>query len=155
MKQISAPMTFFYKRVFPLLWFGFIALFIAIGSWAAIKSGHVAEAAPAILIPIGLAVFGAFLFKKLLAGLADQVFDGGDFFLVKNAGQEERVLLSNVKNVSFQPFVNPPRITLSLRNASRFGDEVSFIPKVRFGEAFYGKNQMVEDLINRIDATRK
>jgi hypothetical protein len=155
MKKISAPMTVFYKRIFPVLWFGFIALFVCVGTYIAISTGRVAESLPGVVIPIGMAAMGAFIFKKLLSGLADEVFDAGDAFVVRTDGQEERVLLSNVKNVSFQPFVNPPRITLSLRNFCRFGTEISFIPKVRFGEAFYGKNPMVEELIDRIDAARR
>ena len=97
MKKISAPMTFFYKRVFPVLWFGFIALFVVIGSYVAMTTGRIAEAAPAVLVPLGMAAVGVFVFRKLLSGLADEVFDAGDALVVRNRGEEERVLLSNVK----------------------------------------------------------
>jgi hypothetical protein len=32
MRRISSDWTFFYKRVFPVLWFGFLAVFVGIGS---------------------------------------------------------------------------------------------------------------------------
>ena len=31
MRRISSDWTFFYKRVFPVLWFGFLAVFVGIG----------------------------------------------------------------------------------------------------------------------------
>ena len=31
MRRISSDWTFFYKRLFPLLWFGFLVVFVGIG----------------------------------------------------------------------------------------------------------------------------
>lgn len=147
MKKISAPMTFFYKRIFPVLWFGSIAVFVAL-------TARIAAIAPMLLIPAGLSAMGVFIFRRLLFDLMDEVYDAGDALVVRNAGEEERISLTNIMNVSYQSFVNPPRITLSLRNPSRFGPEISFIPKLGFGQVLYRKNPMVEDLISRVDAAR-
>ena len=59
--------------------------------------------------------FGYFIMKKLVFDLVDEVWDDGDALVVKNRGQEERIALADIKNVSYSPFVNPPRVTLSLR----------------------------------------
>jgi hypothetical protein len=103
-------MTFFYKKAFPLFWFGFLAVFLATSLY-----GEAFEESPLFLIvPSVLAVFGFFLFRKLVWNLADEVFDGGDFLLIKYRGYEERVPLSNVMNVSASTNMNPPRISLRL-----------------------------------------
>ena len=55
--------------------------------------------------------------------LVDAVFDYGDYLLVKNRGAENRIMLSNIMNVSSSTFMNPPRITLKLVRPSKLGRE--------------------------------
>jgi len=146
MKKISSEWTTFYKRIFPTMWFGFLGLFFVI----ALASG----AFGFLILPSIMAAFGYLLFKKLLGGLADEVLDGGDYLVVKNKGQQERIVLRDIMNVNYVSFQNPSRVTLTLRRASMFGDEVSFVPKLRFGSPFR-KDPMVVDLIKRIDDARR
>ena len=54
------------------------------------------------------------------ADLVDEVWDDGNALLVKNRGQEQRIALADIKNVNYSPFVNPPRVTLSLRRPTAF-----------------------------------
>jgi hypothetical protein len=49
--------------------------------------------------------------------------------------------------------INPPRVTLTLRQPSIFGTEVSFSAPVRFIP--FAKSPLVEDLIRRVDAARR
>ena len=91
--------------------------------------------------------------KKLIFDLVDEVFDDGDALLVKNGGREDRIALSDVKNVSYSPLINPPRVTLSLRKRSFFGDKVSFCAPVRFIP--FSTHPIIDELIERIDAARE
>jgi hypothetical protein len=152
-KKISSGSTYFTKRVFPFLWFGFLAVFSVIAVIAMLNG--VEDASPAfLLIPAAMAVFGFFLMKALVWNLADEVYDGGDFLLVRWGGREERVSLSNVVNVNASVAVNPPRITLRLAKPGKFGEEISFSPVSRFQLNPFGKNPVAEDLILRIDCAR-
>lgn len=149
-KRISSTWTFFYKKVFPLLWFGFLAFFVV----STILLGAM-NADPTFLIgPVLMAVFGFFLMKKLVWDLVDEVYDCGDFLLVKNRREEDRVALSNIMNVNLSTFVNPPRITLRLVNPSKFGQEISFSPITGFSLNPFAKNQVAEDMIVRVDQAR-
>jgi hypothetical protein len=152
MKKISSGSTAFYKKVFPLVWFGFLGFFVvttvtrdtlADGQWAF------------LIIPSLMAVFGFILMKKLVWDLVDEVHDGGDFLVVKNGDEEERIPLSNVMNVSASTNMNPPRITLRLVNPGKFGSEVSFSPASRISFNPFAKNPVAEDLIVRVDRARR
>ena len=150
MKKISSNSTVFYKKWFPLLWFGFIAFFIV----TSIISGATNKTPLFLIIPSLMAVLGFFLMKKLVWNLVDEVYDGGDFLLVKNKGEEERIALSNIMNVSASISMNPPQITLRLVTPAKLGSEISFSPKFKFSMLPFAKNEVAEDLIVRIDKAR-
>jgi hypothetical protein len=128
MTQLSSKSTFFYKRVFPILWFGFLAVFVA----TTFLGGAVEKNPMFLIVPCVMIVFGFILFRKLFWDLADQVDDGGDFLVVKYRGEEENVPLSNIMNVSASTNVNPPRITLRVVQPGKFGTEIVFSPKKAF-----------------------
>lgn len=101
-----------------------------------------------------MAVFGFVIMKKTVWDLVDEVYDDQDFLLVKNRGEEDRVALSNIINVSATTFMNPPRTTLRLVNPGKFGDEITFTPVRGFNLNPFAKNQVAEDLIVRVDKAR-
>jgi hypothetical protein len=150
MTKISSKATFYYKRVFPIIWFGFIAVFLGV----ALMGGAVAQSFMFLIVPVFLTVVGYILMKKLVWDLADEVYDCGDALLVRNRGDEQRVALSNVMNVGASTFTNPPRITLRLVNAGKWGREISFIPVIRFTLNPFAKYPVAEDLIVRVDRAR-
>jgi len=152
MRRISSRTTFFNKRVFPAIWFGFLALFIAIPLFFGTQ-GKSALSFPFLIVPLIMAVFGFFFMKKLVFDLVDEVWDNGDSLLVKNGGQEQRIALSDIKNVSYSPYINPPRVTLSLRHPSVFGDRITFGAPIRFVP--FSTSPVIDDLIDRIDAARE
>jgi hypothetical protein len=76
MKRLSSKMTFFYKRVFPTLWFGFLAIFVLSSLFAGSKR-DVTNLLPFMVIPVFMAVFGYFIMKKLFFDLFDEVWDKG------------------------------------------------------------------------------
>jgi len=153
MTRISSRMTFFYKRIFPVLMLGFLLLFISMMISAARSS---ANPPPAFLFIIILAFVVAlcfFIYKKLIFDLVDEVCDDGDALIVRGKGQEDRIPLSNIINVGYTQFVNPPRVTLWLRTPGLFGDRVSFNPPASFSP--FAVNPIVEELVGRVDEARQ
>lgn len=148
-KRISSRRIFFVKKVFPVIWFGFLALFVAA---SVIGTGR--TFVPFLLAAAVMAVFGYFLMKNLVWDLADEVYDCGDFLLVRNRGEEDNVALSNIMNVSASLLLNPPRITLRLVHPGKFGKEIAFSPVRAFTLNPFAKDPVSEDLIARVDQAR-
>jgi hypothetical protein len=147
-------MTFFYKRIFPIIWFGFLAVFMAAPFVAPMIGGSVSGSPLAFLVvPAIMIVVGYIIMKKLVFDLVDEVLDAGDMLVIRNGHLEDRVALSDIMNVSYSPFVNPPRVTLLLRNPSMFGDRVSFCSPVSFMR--FSTSPIIDELITRIDAARR
>jgi hypothetical protein len=152
MRRISSSMTFFYKRVFPIIFLGFLLLFVAFG----LTTGMTTEQFPPLpffVVPIIMLVIFFFVMKKLVFDLVDEVLDAGEALVVRNGGQEERIALSEIMNVNYSPLVNPPRVTLSLRRPSMFGEQVTFCAPVRFVP--FSTSPIIDELIQRIDAARR
>ncbi|GAB3386223.1 hypothetical protein [Lysobacter fragariae] len=150
MEQISSGQTFFIKRLFPMLWIGFIGLFLVIG----FTTGAWRQNPVFIIQPIAMLAIGLVLFRMLFWNLADEVRDGGAFLIVRKGGVEERVQLANVMNVAMSQFTNPRRITLRLRTPDKLGDEIVFIPKSTFQLNPFARNPVAEALIQRVDRAR-
>jgi hypothetical protein len=129
MRLISSRMTFFYKRVFPLIWFGVLLLLMAFGLVSASRGG-LASNVPFMIVPVLMAVFGYHIMKKLVFNLADEVLDAGDTLVVRSGGQEDHIALSDIKNVNYSPYMSPPQVTLSVRRPTLFGDTITFCAPV-------------------------
>jgi hypothetical protein len=108
---------------------------------------------PFLIMPAIMMGFGYFVMQRLVFDLVDEVWDDGDTLVVKNRGQEQRIALTDVKNVSYSPWVNPPRVTLLLRRPTIFGHQVVFCAPLRFVP--FASNSTIDDLIDRIDAARQ
>ena len=152
MKRISSKWTFFYKRIFPVVMLGFLILFVT-AALATQRSANPPPAALFLLVAVFMAVVGFFIFRKLIFDLVDEVWDAGDALVVRNKGQEERILLPNIVNIGYTLFVNPPRVTLWLRTPGLFGDKVSFCPWA--GYAPFAVSPIVDDLVRRVDDARQ
>jgi len=101
-----------------------------------------------------MGVLGFFMMKKLVWDLVDEVYDDQDSLLIRNRGEEERIALSNIMNVSTTMLMNPRRTTLRLVKPGKFGDEISFTPVAGFSLNPFAKNQVTEDLIVRVYKAR-
>jgi hypothetical protein len=152
MRRISSRWTFFYKFIFPLIWFGFIIVFLIVAVVVPTRSGQ-ALPIPALIVPIIMGVIGYSLMKKMIFNLADEVWDDGNALVVKKSGQEEHIALSDIKNVNYSTMTSPPRVVLSLRRPSVFGDQVAFCAPIRFIP--FSTSPLIDDLIERIDAARQ
>jgi hypothetical protein len=154
MKRISSSWTFFYKRVFPAIWFGFLLLFIILPLLGIRGSPpHPPLPLPFFIFPIVMMIFGYFFMRKLVFDLADQVWDDGDSLLVRNRGEEQRVALADIKNVNYTPFMHPARVVLSLRRNTALGDQIAFCAPMRFVP--FSSSPVIVNLIDRIDAARQ
>ncbi|MGZ5036261.1 MAG: hypothetical protein ACXWG1_09475 [Usitatibacter sp.] len=150
MTRISSKRTWFLKRVFPVLWFGVLAIVLAVGLVAGLPRTQMGF----IAMPLLMMAVGAFVMKKFIFDLADEVFDCGDALLVRKAGKEERIALSNIINVGMSVATNPPRLTLRLDKPGRFGNEVVFSPETPMRLDPFAKNRIAEDLMVRVDRAR-
>ena len=149
MRLISSKMTFFHKRIFPIIWFGFLAVFVLV----ALRKGLVPENLPSLIVPVLMAITGYRVMKKLLFNTVDEVFDIGDALLVRSGGREERIALADITNVNYLPYGNPSQVSLSLRRPSVFGDTIVFCGPTRFMPL--SSDPIIEKLIHRIDAARR
>jgi hypothetical protein len=153
MQQLSSRSTFFYKRIFPLFWFGFAGIFFVVLLVASRTNGG--PPLFLLVVPVFLLVLGYFIMKTFIWDLADQVFDAADALIVRFGNEEDRISLSNIMNVSYAYMVSPPRVTLTLRVPGRFGSEISFTPPSSL-HVFWPlkKNPLIAELIQRVDAAR-
>ncbi len=149
--RISSRLTFFMKRVFPAIWFGMIII-VTVAAAIGMSASH--QMQPVfVLIPAFMFVLGYYLMKRLVFGLIDEVWDAGSELVVKNHGEETRIPLANIMNISFMWVTNPNIITLRLRQPCRFGKELMFCPKGMYFFPF-SKNPIAEQLIDRVDVLR-
>ncbi len=114
---------------------------------------NAASLAPVLIVPALMIAFGYFIMKKLVFDLVDEVWDDGNSLVVKNRGQQQRVALSDIKNVNYSPFVNPPRVTLALRRPTVFGDQITFGAPVTLVP--FSTSPVIADLIERVDLARR
>jgi hypothetical protein len=150
MKRISSKGTLFYKRLFPLLWFG-ILTFIVVSLLLASGRNHGTNL-PAVIAPIVMAALGYVIFRQLIFNLVDEVWDDGDALLVRNAGVEERIPFANIINVGCSSMSRPQRVTLTLRQPGLFGKEITFSGPSRFLP--FARSPIIDDLIERVDRAR-
>jgi hypothetical protein len=99
-----------------------------------------------------MGLFGFLVMKKLVFDLVDEVWDAGTELLIRNKGREVRVPLTEIVNISYSP-TNPQRqATLSLRQPTTLGREISFVPPPRWVP--FARSPVIDDLIQRVDAAR-
>lgn len=144
----------FHKRVFPVMWFGFLVVFVVI----ALSQGIANDAGPATLpfffVPIFMAFVGYIVMRRFILDLVDEVEDHGDYLVIRNRGEEARIALADIMNVSASTNVNPPRITLRVTHDTKFGKEISFSPIRPFTLNPFARNEIADKLIERVYEAR-
>ena len=151
MQRISSRMTVYYKCVFPIVMFGFLLVF-TITPFIVERRPPSASHLPFVILPAVMAVVFYVILRKLIFDLVDEAWDAGDALIIRNKGKEERIAFADIMNINYSSFINPPRVTLSLRQPSIFGDKVTFCAPVRFVP--FATSPVVDDLIRRVDAAR-
>jgi hypothetical protein len=152
MKRISSPWTFWIKWVLPAVFFASVAVAFV----ASLVVPDKLHPTPifVLLLPLFAGVFAYLIFRRYCFDLADSVWDAGASLFVKKGWIEERIALSNILHVSHSRWVNPQRLTLTLRSPGKLGGEIAFIPPVRVFAFTFQKHPIVDELIERIDKAR-
>lgn len=158
MRRLSSSFTFFYKRIFPVFWVGFLLVFLAIALWGTQHARAPVDSSqlvPIFLAPLFVGGIGFFIFRKLIQDLVDEVWLDGDWLVVKNHGEQRRVALTDVMNINATSMTNPRRVTVMLRTDSRFGRSFSFMPASPRGfMSMFQPDPIANELIQRVDALR-
>jgi hypothetical protein len=94
------------------------------------------------------------MLKLLIWNLVDEVEDHGDYLVVRNQDEQERIPLSNISGVSGTMMTNPPQVTLRLVTPGRFGSKVTFTPAMHFRFNPFAKPLIVDELRDRVDRAR-
>jgi len=133
--------TLFAKRVFPVVWFGGLAVFFV----TALRTG---DGAPMSLVaPPIMALVGALIFRNVWA-LADEVWDGGDHLVFRRGDLKQTVQLIDITNIDYidsSATNSPRRVTVHVRSKGPLGKKVSFsLPA-----------SVLADLIQRADRARQ
>lgn len=147
MKKISGS-TFYFKKLFPSVWFGFLAFFVINGASSGVMSGSFMF----VVVPALMAVFGFIFFKKLLWDLADEVYGEGDSLLFRKGSKEQRVFLKDIVNIRHAPMQSPERVVIQVRSGGAIGKELVFNPPMRLN--IFSENTLVSDFINRVDRAK-
>jgi hypothetical protein len=142
MRKISSRLTFWYRRVFPVFWFGFLALWTM---FATLWPGRGHPPLFVLFFPAVMALAGYLMMRRLLFPLADEVFLDGDEVIVRKNGKEIRFDVRQIINVDSSTLRSPQRITLTLRKPSELGREILFCPKYRF--LLFSRHPTAEELI--------
>ena len=152
MRRLSSKTTWFHKRVAPAVMVGLLLVFALVGIVGGWRGPN---GPPPLFFVVAAFAVGAGLlyFRKFVANLVDEVWDAGDALIVRNNGEEDRIRLADIINVSYAPVGNPPRVTLMLRTPSRFGDSVAFAAPVTIVP--FTESPLIEQLIVRVDAARR
>lgn len=152
MRRISSGYTFFYKRIFPVVWCGGIVAIGGIGAYAAWTHPSQKSFWPFFIVLPIILVLGYRFMKKFVFDLVDEVWDDGSALLVKNGGQSERIALADITNVNYTTTMNPPRVVLSLRRPTLFGKQIAFCAPLYLLP--FSSSSLIDDLIARVDRTR-
>jgi len=150
-KKISSSATFYLKRVAPFLSLAGLLVFVGV----MLAQGKLEEMWWVLLGFVVLTVATGFVIYRRILCLADEVFDHGDYFVVRRGSVQEKVRLSDVVHVAFKRTQNARRVVLKLARPGPFGDEVVFVPPMSFRWNPFATDPLEEDLVRRVDAERR
>lgn len=153
-RRISSRGTFYYKRILPFIFVAVLACAVLVTVYASTRAGKPVPL-PALLFPVAMGGLIWLVLRRVVFDLADEVLDEGDALLVRFGRETERIPLGQIINLSYTPLMNPARVTLTLRQPGRFGREVSFASKRPLFAGLLGRNPLVDELIERVDAARR
>jgi hypothetical protein len=138
MKELSTPLTFFYKFIFPLLWFGGIGF----GVRKVVFSPEAYDARWLQYMAIWLGVT-AFMF--FTTGDVKKVYLDGKKLIVSNFYSKIEIDVEQISGVDGSTFLSPRLVWFTLKEPSSYGKKITFLPKHRMS-AGLGKHPVVQEL---------
>lgn len=156
MRRLSSKATWFWKKCFPAVWLGGIGLFTVVWIPVALLQLQGIPTA-SLLIPVAMLGMGYFAFRTFCFPLADEVWLADRELIVRNAGREDHVAISEIRVVEATVRTNPERITLRLLSPCAFGSVIEFMPTTRLRfysrhPIYYELNEMMAAVPDRIGA---
>lgn len=149
MYKLSADSTSLYKKLFPFSMYVVLAAFYALCMVAMYQIGEFDIWF--FLVPVGLAALAYFLLQDGMIGLADDVFDCGEYLLVRSKGKEIRVDLEDVVKFEYSYRTQPQLICLTYKKSENSYRTVKFTPPTDQ----QSPNPEIMDVIRRIEAQKK
>jgi hypothetical protein len=149
-------------KILPFLVGGFSAFILALllksFLLALLPKNSVLQQAPMFVVfPCVAALGGYCAWKNSIQDLMDEVYDCGDYLLIKKGGQEDTLPLSNINWVRFSNARNgsQPRIQLILDAPGKFGTELLFMPTPNLQNLLTPRtNRVADDLAARVNEAR-
>lgn len=149
--MISSRSTWFYKWVFPMVFYGVLLFFLR----GILEQGTFREMWAHFVGLTMLGVFATFLFMRGEWNLADSVVDHGAYLVVRRYGVEEVIAMERIEQVNYSGFGSPRRITLQLDSPAAFGGRISFLAKTSpYAPLFSTRCRIAEKLIQKSEAAR-
>jgi len=147
MRVISFRDTILYKRGF---WLSAVALVAAVAA-PSVVDGSLFSHPVVHLVPlcILIAFWAYFLQKGRFFSIADEVVDGGDFLKVRRARTEVIIPFSAITSAEVKSEYGMHRITIHLRERTKFGERIDFWPQASLWGNLFGVQQVAMDLANR------
>lgn len=150
MRRISSRATWWSKRVFPVVWFGFLVLFLHIVV-ATVGFNNLFPGYFVIFFWMCImAVGGLMMMRWLLFPFMDEVYLLDDRMIVRNRSAEDSFLVTNIIKVEPGWMNQQGVITLTLREPCFFGREIAFCAPIRWGPfAQFTPHPLAEELRRR------
>ncbi len=134
-KEISSSSTFSFKVLFPCFWI--------LGSGFMVLNSSFNGARVDWLLLLNWV--GAFIFLIWFSYRLKSVRIDGDLLFIKNYRKEISTPLSNITDVSESYWGDPKTIKLVFRDATEFGEQISFLGQ-EFHFAFWRSHPVVHEL---------
>lgn len=106
---------------------------------------------------LGLLVLGFLIYiiwRAFLMDLADEVFDCGEYLLIRKDGKDIRVKLGHISRFYYSYFSNPPFVIVSVSASGRGGDKKQYKFNVPFNWGFGQPDPEIRKLEKRIIGAR-
>lgn len=142
MKELSSPLTFFYKFVVIFLWFAGFGY--GVREVLFIEPAYDARWLQYFAIWLGISVFMYFT-----TGTIKRVAIDGDKLIVSNFLKSEEIEITNIKSIDGSTFLSPKLVWFTLKEKSVFGSRITFLPKRRMQSGF-GKHPIVQELTQEL-----
>jgi len=150
-RRLSSRWTLFHKVIFPVAWIGLFLVGTALLFLAPTDAGS--DVRPLRWVFVVITVAGAWLMLSMTLPLK-HVDVGSASFFVRDRSREIEIPFTAVARVTGSRFVNPPRITLHLREPSELGDRIVFLPPLRLFPGFKA-HPLVKELEQLTGAARR
>jgi hypothetical protein len=147
MQVISFKNTRLFKRG---MWLSAAALAAFVVLPAALDGSLLGNPVPHVFaVGVLMVCWAVFFWKTQIHSVADEVVDCGDHLKVRRGRVEEDIGFSKISAVEMSTQVGIHRITVRLRELSRFGGKIEFLPQASLWSNPAGVRRVADGLAER------